>query len=120
MAEHIDTGKKGENIAVEYLKNKGYAIYEQNWRHHHLEIDIIAAKNNELVIAEVKCRTGNPMVEPYLAVTRNKQNMLINAANAYITKNNINLDTRFDVIAITLGKETKIEHIENAFYPRIR
>ena len=120
MAEHNETGKKGEKIAVEYLQGKGYQILEQNWYNHHREIDIIASKGTELAIIEVKCRTGAPLVEPYLAVNRNKQNLLIKAANAYINWKNINMETRFDIISITLGKETIIEHIENAFYPRVR
>ena len=120
MAEHNDTGKKGETIALEYLQGKGYLILEQNWRSNHLEIDIIAAKGNELVIVEVKSRTGDPLVQPYLAVTRSKQKMLISAANAYIQRKNLDMETRFDILSITLGKETGIDHIENAFYPRVR
>ena len=120
MAEHNETGKKGETIAVEYLQGKGYQILEKNWYSHHREIDIIASKGNELAIVEVKCRTGSPLIEPYLSVNRNKQNLLIKAANAYINCKNINMETRFDIVSITLGKETIVEHIENAFYPRVR
>ena len=120
MADHNETGKKGESVAVEYLESKGYRILEQNWHNHHQEIDIIAAKGNEMVIVEVKCRKGTPLIEPYAAVNRNKQNLLIKAANAYIHQKNINLETRFDVISITLGNDVNIEHIENAFYPRVR
>ena len=120
MADHNETGKQGEIIAVEYLQNKGYRILEQNWHNHHQEIDIIAAKGNELVIAEVKCRKGTPLSEPYTAVNRYKQNLLIKAANAYIQRKNIDMETRFDVISITLGDEVSIDHIEYAFYPRVR
>lgn len=120
MADHNETGKKGEMVAVEYLQGKGYHILEQNWHNHHQEIDIIASKGNELVIVEVKCRTGMPLAEPYTAVNRNKQNLLIKAANAYIQRKNIDMETRFDIISITLGKEIVIDHIENAFYPKLR
>ncbi len=120
MAEHIETGKQGETIAVEYLQEKGYRILEQNWHNHHQEIDIIAAKGSELVIVEVKCRSGSPLMEPYTAVNRNKQNLLIKAANAYIQRKNLDMETRFDIISITLGKEVTIDHIENAFYPQVR
>ena len=120
MATHNETGKQGETIAVEYLQNKGYIILEQNWHNHHREVDIIATKGNEMAIVEVKCRTGTPLVEPYIAVNLNKQNQLIKAANAYIQMKNINMETRFDIISITLGKEVKIDHIENAFYPRVK
>ena len=120
MAEHNETGKNGEAIAVNYLQDKGYQILEQNWYNHHQEIDIIAVKGNELVIVEVKCRTGTPLVEPYVAVNRNKQNQLIKAANAYIQRKNLNMETRFDIISITMGKEVNIDHIESAFYPMVR
>ena len=120
MADHNETGKIGETIAVEYLESKGYIILEKNWHNHHQEIDIITTKGNELAIVEVKCRKGDPLIEPYNAVTRNKQNLLIKAANAYIQQKNIDMETRFDIISITIGEETNIEHIENAFYPRVR
>ena len=120
MADHNETGKNGETIAFQYLRDKGYLILEQNWHNHHQEIDIIATKGNELVIVEVKCRTGTPLVEPYAAVNRNKQNQLIKAANAYIQRKNMNMETRFDVISITLGQEVGIDHIEYAFYPGVR
>ena len=120
MANHNETGKQGETIAVEYLQSKGYQILEQNWHNHHQEIDIIASKGNELVIVEVKCRSGSPLVEPYTAVNRNKQNLLIKAANAYIQRKNVDMETRFDIVSITLGKEVSIDHMEHAFYPRVR
>ena len=120
MAEHNETGKTGEAIAVNYLQEKGFQILEQNWHNHHQEIDIIATKGNELVIVEVKSRTGTPLVEPYAAVNRNKQNLLIKAANAYIQRKNLDMETRFDIISITMGKEVSIDHIENAFYPRVK
>jgi putative endonuclease len=120
LADHNETGKQGETIAAEYLQGKGYRILEQNWHNHHQEIDIIASKENELVIVEVKCRTGRPLAEPYTAVNRNKQSLLIKAANAYIQKKNLDLETRFDIVSITIGSETTIDHIENAFYPRVK
>jgi putative endonuclease len=120
MAEHNDTGREGECIAVEYLRNEGYQILEQNWQSHRLEIDIIAIKDDVLIIVEVKCRRGTPLLEPYLAVNRNKQNQLIKAANAYIFQKDIDMEARFDVISVTLGNTPKIEHIQGAFYPRIR
>ena len=119
-ATHIETGEKGEDIAAEYLQENGYTILERNWHDRHQEIDIIAVKGNELAIVEVKCRAGNPLAEPYVAVTRSKQLLLIKAANAYVMQKDMDMEVRFDVISITLGKETHIEHLENAFYPRVR
>ena len=120
MADHLDIGKKGEDAAAEYLTGKGYRILERNWHNGHLEIDIIATKGNELVIVEVKCRSGNPLAEPHTSVNRNKQNMLIKAANAYIKLKDSDMETRFDIVSVILGREIVIDHIENAFYPQAR
>ena len=120
-AEHLETGKMGEEKAREYLKEKGYQILATNWRFGLNEIDIIAKKDGYLVIVEVKTRTGQPLVEPEVAVDQNKQRQLIKAANSYIHFNNINMETRFDILAITVkGSECAIHHIEDAFYPRLR
>ena len=53
-----DTGNFGENLACNYLKEKGFTILVQNWRYKHLEIDIIACKENKLHIIEVKTRSS--------------------------------------------------------------
>ncbi len=47
MYQNHQTGKAGENAAVLFLENHGYQILERNWRHHHLELDIIAAKGKD-------------------------------------------------------------------------
>jgi putative endonuclease len=118
------TRKKGsaaEEIAIDYLKKKGYEILEKNWYNTHQELDIIARKNCVLAVIEVKSLSSNFIREPFQAVNRNKQRLIISATNAYIRKNNINDDIRFDIISIITGKsEPQIEHIENAFYPIVR
>ena len=119
MAQHNDFGKLGEELAVQYLINKGYEILERNWRNRHQEVDIIAMDGKDLVIVEVKTRQTDEYGDPDIAVTRQKQRLLISAANAYIFKNSIDLDTRFDIISIIMkdGKPV-IEHIKDAFLPR--
>lgn len=52
MAEHNELGKAGENAAVAYLEEHGYLIRHRNWRKGHFELDIVAAKENELVIVQ--------------------------------------------------------------------
>jgi len=56
MAEHNQTGVDGEELASLYLIQNGYKVLETNWRFRHAEIDIIAQRNDMLVIAEVKTR----------------------------------------------------------------
>ncbi|MEI8204596.1 MAG: YraN family protein [Bacteroidota bacterium] len=121
MNEHNELGKSGEITASEYLLSKGYVILEQNWRSGSWEIDIIAKEKDILVIVEVKSRSSNYFGEPYMAVTKQKQRLLIKAAEAYIMRKNLNYEVRFDIISINYFKgEPTINHIENAFYPTVR
>ena len=116
-----DFGKLGEEIAVNYLIDKGYQILERNWRLGHKEIDIIALDGKTLVIVEVKTRKTNVFGDPDIAVGIEKQRMLVLAADAYVRYKNLDIDVRFDVISILLSDTDKqIEHIEDAFYPMIK
>jgi len=118
MAKHNKFGKEGEEIACALLRKKGYEIAELNWRTGKLELDIIAKTDKTLVVVEVKTRAGDYYGDPEDFVTKKKQRHIIKAANEYIERNNIDLETRFDVISILIkGGETKVEHLEDAFYP---
>lgn len=116
MAEHNETGQKGEEIAASYLQNKGFVILEKNWRFKNLEADIIGTLNKTLVIAEVKTRKSNYFGEPETFVNKQKQKNLIKAAHEYIQRNKLDLEVRFDIVSILLSdNQMKINHIEDAF-----
>jgi putative endonuclease len=121
MSENKNKGNNGEEIATSFLEKKGYKILFRNWRFLHKEIDIVATFKNELIIVEVKTRASGSLVSPIEAVNLRKQRFIIDAANAFIVKHNVNLDVRFDVITVINKFNTyEIEHIENAFYPKVR
>ena len=118
MAEHIELGKKGEEIALRHLAAKKYRILETNWRLGKNEIDIIARDGKYLVVVEVKTRQSNFFAEPETSVTREKQRALIRAANAYVRLKNINDEVRFDIVSVLVSNDKEeINHIEDAFYP---
>jgi len=118
MAEHIEKGRKSEEIAVEYLKDHGYEILFTNYRYKKKEIDIISKKDNFLVIVEVKTRSFWSDENPGDLVKLSKQHYLIEATEAYIMKKDIDMEVRFDVIFIVYKQEEIIiEHIEDAFGP---
>ncbi len=118
MAEHNTLGKAGEKYAADYLLSNGYIILEQNWIYHHKEIDLIATKDDTLIIAEIKTRSTENWEHPKEAITNKKIRLLVDAAEAYILMNDIDLEVRFDVISvIKKGNHWKVEHIEEAFYP---
>ena len=113
---NLDFGKLGEDLAVNYLINKGYQILERNWRSGHKEIDIIALDGDTLVAVEVKTRKSNTYGEPDTAVGAMKQQMLIWAADAYVRYKNLDVEVRFDIVSIVITDTGEhIEHIEDAF-----
>ncbi|MFA9391437.1 MAG: YraN family protein [Prolixibacteraceae bacterium] len=121
MSENKDLGDIGEEIAFQHLLKKGYKIKDRNWRFAHYEIDLIALDKNELVIVEVKTRSASIYEEPRDTISDKKIRFLINAAEAYIEKHKIDLETRFDVVAIKWFGHGKyeLEHIEGAFIPPV-
>lgn len=118
MAEHNETGKKGEDLAIEYLTNIGFEILERNWKNRFEEIDIVAIEKDLLVIVEVKTRSSLAFGKPEESVGLRKQRLLVNAAEAYIQKGNSNRETRFDIISVIIsGQSHHIQHIRHAFSP---
>ncbi len=116
MAKHYQLGKQGEEKAVEFLVDLGYEIIECNWRDQKYEIDIIAKDKNELVFVEVKTRSTAFFGNPEESIDDKKQQHLIDGADYYIQQNEIDLECRFDVIAIVQNdKDINIKHIKNAF-----
>jgi len=120
MAKHNELGEKGEDIACEYLIQKGYKILRRNWHFSHLEIDMIARDNEEIVIVEVKSRTEDTFEQPYEAVSKKKQRSLVEAADAWLQEYEVDLETRFDVISIVFkGGGYVLQHFKDAFYPPV-
>ncbi len=117
MAQSHDTGKRGEELAVGYLVKQSCRILETNWQSNHQEVDIIASKGGLLLIVEVKTRNSDYYGMPEVSVTRQKQRMLIKAANHYIAMNELDTEVRFDIISILFkGKEYQLRHIKDAFF----
>lgn len=121
MAEHNDLGKKGEELAVEYLLKEGYKILDRNWTFQKAEIDIIAQKESILAIVEVKTRSSLDFGAPQDFVKPKKIQLLIKAVNAYINDREKDfcddLNIRFDIVAIHKnGESFAIEHFTDAFY----
>jgi putative endonuclease len=121
MSESHNLGKKGEGIAADYLRNKGYKIRHQNWKSGRRELDIVAENDDFIVFIEVKTRNEDFWMPPASAVTSEKQRLIIYTADSYLQKYDIAKESRFDVITIIYkGMSWEIDHIENAFYPTLR
>ena len=117
MAQHNELGKKGEQLAVDFLLENGYEIIERNYRFDKAEVDIIAQKKDILAIIEVKTRSTTNFGDPQDFVKPKQIQRLVKAVDEYVTVNGLDVEVRFDIIAIVkTGKKFEIEHLENAFF----
>lgn len=117
MAKHNELGKKGEEIAVDYLIKNGYKIIQRNYRYLKAEVDIIAQKSDTLIAVEVKTRSSDYYENPQDAVKPKKIKLMVSAIDNYVNEHSLDVEVRFDIIAITFQQnKPKIEHLEDAFY----
>lgn len=117
MAQHNELGKKGEQLAVDFLLKNNYNIIERNYRFDKAEVDIIAQKKDILAIVEVKTRSTIDYGNPQDFVKPKQIKNLVKAVDEYVTENHLDVEVRFDIIAIVKEKGSfNIEHLENAFY----
>ncbi len=113
-------GDFGETKAVNFLRRKGYKIIQRNFVCRFGEIDIIAQKGNYLAFVEVKLRKNSDYAQAREFVTSAKQGRIISTAMFWLSRNDTQLQPRFDVIEVYApeGEHTlfpRINHIEDAF-----
>ena len=109
-------GDRGEQIALDYLIDKGYSPVERNYRTRYGEVDLILRSGDTLVFVEVKLRRGLGFGDPLESVTPRKQATIRSLAESYLAESPDVENVRFDVVGIleTRGG-TRIQHVENAF-----
>ena len=119
MAEHNDTGRRGEELAQALLLEKGYWIEATNWRTGKAEIDIIARREELLVFVEVKTRTSDVWSKPDENLRAPQIKLLGKAANVYMERTQHDWEIRFDLITVVLHPNGRValEHFEDAFFP---
>ncbi len=113
-------GSRGEQIALQYLQNKGYRLLKSNFSAPCGEIDLIVYNDLYIVFTEVRMRAKSEYGHPLETVTLSKQKKIRKTAELWMAKNpRTTLQPRIDVIAITAPgggfEAVEIEHIENAF-----
>ncbi len=117
MASHNKLGKEAEQMAVNYLTNKGYQILHCNWRYSRYEIDIIAIKNELLRIIEVKSLKSSDLRHPEESVTKKKFRFLLKAADEFLFQNQQYRHVQFDILSIVINGQKEPEYflIEDVF-----
>lgn len=119
MAKHLDLGQRGENLALSFLKEQAYEILDTNWRYSRAEIDIVARKDEQLIIVEVKTRASYRHGHPEDDVDHRKQQLLYDAATAYMDWIDHAGEIRFDILSVVIRPNGThdIRHLEDAFFP---
>lgn len=114
MSDNKKTGQIGEDLAIEYLVNKGYKILERNKHFSRAcEVDIIALDKKTLVFVEVKTRNTNTCGIPFEAITQAKYNKIKTGLFTYLSDNPQYKQYRIDGISVTLKPTVQIEHLQN-------
>ena len=115
MAIHNQLGKWGEDVAADFLQQKGYRIVARNWKYGKRDLDIVATEGDTLVVVEVKTRSGNILIQPEMAVDYAKLMSLRKAANAFVKARLIDATIRFDVVSISVqtAQQYKIVHYQD-------
>jgi putative endonuclease len=111
-------GKKGEEIAANFLESKGYSILHKNFRTQYGEIDLIAQLGKELVFIEVKTRTSKNYGYPEDSINQRKQEHILASSQAYLQQfSELSTQWRVDVVSILFRSgenQPEIVHFENA------
>ena len=102
MITKAEMGRRGEDIAVDYLRQNGYLICATNWRQGRYEIDIVAQKAGMVHFVEVKTRNAMSLSTPEQAVTKTKISAMHRAASAYLAKYRVTGEVEFDLLAVDI------------------
>ncbi len=122
------TGARGEAIAADYLKSKGYRILDRNFflRAQHgpkiAEVDIVAKKRDLFAFVEVKTINANCKYLAQDKVNETKKWKIAKAAEMWLIKNKIPLDSKWqiDVIAVEMLPDDRPEIFRKILGPRFK
>lgn len=119
MAAKDELGRRGEDVAVQYLQGRGLVVLSRNWRCRDGELDVVATDaDGGLVVCEVKTRSGTRFGEPAEAVGPRKIARIRRVTNAWLAAHHVRWPAvRFDVCAVLIepGREATLQHYEAAF-----
>ena len=125
-----DLGKRGEDVALEYLLQRGMALLARNYRSGHKELDLIMDDGEFIRIVEVRAKNYPVTVEPYETVTLSKQRLVMAAARRFLADARAGKvkglagfpegrEVAFDVVSIIFNGELfNIKYIREAFGPQ--
>ena len=118
MSKASDRGRRGEDVALEWLQAHGLVLRERNWRWNHKEIDLIMESERWLHVVEVKTLRAPAPIEPWEQVGPEKQRNLILAADHYARQRKVVKEVHFDIVSVLEDErgEMHVEYIPEAFF----
>ena len=119
MSQHKQQlGKEGEKIATAHLIKEKYKILARNYRSGRAEIDIVAMKDDLIIIVEVKTRETDKYGNPEESVGTGKINMLAQGAEDFMLDKDLHNNVRYDIVSIIKTQyKTDVHHLVDAFWP---
>ncbi len=118
MADKDELGRRGEDLAVQFLQDRGLVVLSRNWRCRDGELDVVAVLDERLVVCEVKTRSGTRFGEPAEAVDGRKVARIRKVTRAWLAAHHLPwTDVRFDVCAVLIppGCPATVQHYVEAF-----
>jgi putative endonuclease len=118
MAAKDVLGRRGEDLAAQYLERQGLVVLSRNWRCRHGELDLVATDSGRLVVCEVKTRSSTRFGVPAEAVDRRKAARIRLITRAWLAAHQVRwCEVRFDVLAVVAepGAPATVQHYEAAF-----
>lgn len=116
-----DLGKRGEDVALEYLLRRGMKLLARNWHRGHKELDLVMEDGNTIRIVEVRSRNFPSQTDPLESIDAAKRKNIIAAAKGFVGENRKlsgGKEVFFDVVSILFNSDAfKVEYIRDAFAP---
>ena len=116
-------GRRGEDIACQYLLEHGHTVVDRNWRSGHLEVDIVSVDQAGLHFVEVKSRVAPVQAAPEENVGYLKQRKIVAAAKRYLhseekTARFGQMEVFFDVFSVIFeGEKVDVNWFPQAYIP---
>ena len=115
-----ETGRRGEDVALEWLLSRGFRLLDRNWHSGHKELDLVMESAERVHIVEVKTLTPPLQLRPFEKVDAQKKARLIAAARHYVASQRVRKEVQFDVVSVVLDDSPQVEYIPEAFFPILR
>ncbi len=113
----LNLGRRGEDVAADYMRENGYNIRDRNWSCRRGELDLVCSHGRDLVFVEVKTRKKGSMLRAAESLSPKQQAKLARAASIYLSMYNLwSRSCRFDLVALEVdANDVTLEHVQNAF-----